>query len=240
MPVLRKTFQTSQGNSSLSKRSVFTTTKPAKAKLVSVGEIDGEKIKLEFPFGPQMVEHKANGARIVEVARPGRKPILLKENEVLRTVEFTVLVADKTNGGASSVVGTLDTLETLATEAIPCKFVYGLTTLTYSVLVTTYSYMIKRRNQAGEPIQVELTVQLTEYVALDQDIKELKAVTRTVPTTDTTTYTKPSQSSPSSPSPSPRPPAPAPVSPPPIDGDEEANFVAPTIVRYRTGSGYIE
>ena len=198
MPSLKKTFRTRNGPGA-SNTTLFRVANPARAKLQSRNKVDNVVLTVDFPFGPQNIQHDTLGSQLSEVARPGKKPLLIRENALLRTVTFTALIADKESGGALSVVDTLDVLETLAVSAIPCKFVYGLTTLTYTVVITKFTYMIKRRNQEGAPVQVEVNLQLTEYIDVEQEIQELVAVARTVPSTQpATNYTKTTKNVPTS------------------------------------------
>ncbi len=135
-------------------------------------------LQVIFPFGPQNIKHDKLAGKTVEIARPGKKPILFLENPNLRTVSFQAVIADKGSGGAVPITGILEKLETIATNAHPCNFTYGLTSLAYNVVITQFSYDVSYRNNAGEPLRAEVSIQLTETPVFTQEIQELKAVTK--------------------------------------------------------------
>jgi hypothetical protein len=53
-----------------------------------------------------------------------------------------------------------------------------LTSLAYNVVVTQFSYDVSYRNNAGEPLRAQVSIQLTETPVFTQKIVELKAVTK--------------------------------------------------------------
>lgn len=73
----------------------------------------------------------------------------------------------------------LDKIELIAANSIPCKFVYGVSAVPYTVTITKFSFTTNRRDLDGNPTQVSVDLQLTETPLYDQRIVELEAVTFT-------------------------------------------------------------
>ena len=149
-----------------------------------------ETIQVIFPFGPQDIQHQNLSGNTVEIARPGKKPILFLESPRLRSVSFRAVLAHKESGGTLPVTLLLEQLETIAANAYPCTFTYGLTSLAYNVVLTRFSFDVTYRNNAGEPLRAEVDLQLTESPLFSQEIEELKAVVRE-PKVPTGVYVKP-------------------------------------------------
>lgn len=185
MPKIVKSFRSVNGN--VVNPSGFRAVTPARAVLKTVA-LDND-ISVVFPFGPQEIKHDSLSGKTVEIARPGRKPLLFLENPQLRTVSFSAVIADKASGGTVPVTDTLEKLETIAANAYACTFTYGLTSLAYNVVLTQFSYNVTYRNNAGEPLRASVDVQLTETPVFSQTITELVAVLKT-PVVSTGTYTK--------------------------------------------------
>jgi len=137
--------------------------------------------QVEFPFGPQDVEFEDYAAVTKKLPRPGKKPLLVFENPSLRTITFKAMIADKATHGCDPVpvVQVLDRMELIAANSIPCKFVYGVSAVPYAVTLTKFGFTVMQRNLQGNPIQVEVNVQLTETPLYDQKVVELEAVTFT-------------------------------------------------------------
>jgi len=135
--------------------------------------------QVEFPFGPQDVEFEDYVATTKQLPRPGKSPLLVFENPSLRTITFKGMIADKVSHGCDpvSVVEVLDRLELIASNAIPCKFIYGVSAVPYAVTITKFGFTVKRRNVQGNPTQVEFNIQLTETPRYDQKVVLLAGVT---------------------------------------------------------------
>jgi hypothetical protein len=174
MPTIVKSFTSTNGT--IVNPNGFRSAVPPRAKLTTVPLDDN--IQIIFPFGPQNIKHDKLAGNTVEIARPGKKPILFLENPNLRSVSFQAVLADKSSGGARPITELLEQLETVAANAYPCNFTYGLTSLAYNVVVTQFSYDVSYRNNAGEPLRAEVSLQLTETPVFTQEIVELKAVTK--------------------------------------------------------------
>ena len=168
----------------------FRSVLPARARLSSVIADAGAKaISVEFPFGPQNVQYQTLEGKTVAIERPGKKPILFHQNQQLRTVTFNALLADKASGGVKSITDIMEDLEKLAATSALCTFVYGLTSLNFNVVITKLSFDVTYRNNAGEAVRANASIQLTESPVFVQQVVELKAVVKTVPPEPT--YTKP-------------------------------------------------
>ena len=185
MPTIVKSFTSTNGT--VVNPNGFRSAVPPRAKLTTVPLDDN--IQIIFPFGPQSIKHDKLAGKTVEIARPGKKPILFLENPNLRMVSFEAVLADKNSGGARPITELLEQLETVAANAYPCNFTYGLTSLAYNVVITQFSYDVSYRNNAGEPLRAEVSLQLTETPVFSQEIQELKAVTKAAEPAKNT-YTK--------------------------------------------------
>ena len=91
------------------------------------------------------------------------------------------MIADKLTGGCDPipVIELLDKIELIAANSIPCKFVYGVSAVPYTVTITKFSFTTNRRDLDGNPTQVSVDLQLTETPLYDQRIVELEAITFT-------------------------------------------------------------
>ena len=210
MAKLVKSFTTISG--SVVDPAGFRSVSPARAKLVAVrssspdsssavtGAVAGsvprpnnDFIEALFPFGPKEIKLDSLVANIVEIDRPGKKPILFRQNSQLRTVSFEAVIADKASGGVASVDDFLDKLTTLADYSTPCKFIYGLTSLTFAVVLTQLSINVTHRNNSGAPVRADVSIQLTECPYITQEITSLQAVVQDVPPPPTPVHSKPSK-----------------------------------------------
>ena len=136
---------------------------------------------VEFPFGPKDLKYSGMTANMSRISRPGKKPLLEKENETLRSVSFNAVVANKQHGGTTSVIPTLQSLEMLATSGAVCSFTYGTTKLGYNVCLTTFDYTVKYRNAEGEPVRVDASIGLTEKPVFTQELIQLDVIPYTPP-----------------------------------------------------------
>lgn len=144
-----------------------------------------QDVSVSFPWGPQNLDFDKLGLRYSEISRPELKPILVASAPQLRTVSFSAVIADKETGGKLPVQNTINVLETIADEDVDCEFSYGLASLPFRVRLTQFSYSAVRRNSDGNVIQASISIQLTETVAIDQDIVKLTAVIKTPSTLPT-------------------------------------------------------
>lgn len=137
-----------------------------------------EDFYVEFPYGPQNLKFDQYAGVTKKVPRPGKAPLLVFENPDLRTITFAATIADKLTGGCDPfpVIEILDKIELLAANSIPCKFVYGVSAVPYTVTITQFSFTTVRRDLDGNPTQVAVDLQLTETPLYDQKIVELAAV----------------------------------------------------------------
>jgi len=136
---------------------------------------------IEFPFGPKDLKYDGMAARMVEVSRPGKRPLLEKENNGLRSVTFNAVIAEKTTGGKLSVIPMLQTLEMLAGSGATCTFNYGTTKLGFNVCLVNFSYTVKYRNAEGEPVRVDAAITLKEKPVFTQDLVQLAVIPFTPP-----------------------------------------------------------
>ena len=140
--------------------------------------------ELKFPFGPQDLNYSSYETRWVEIQRPGKTPILTNENKPLRSVSFDLMLANNSRLAAigedtGPILDQLEKLEIVAREGVPCKFVYGLTALPYLVAISKFSFRVLYRDSNGSPTRVKVSLQLTEFPVLYQELTELLAVHHT-------------------------------------------------------------
>tara|TARA_Y100000004_G_scaffold168038_1_gene201088 strand:+ start:12649 stop:13413 length:765 start_codon:yes stop_codon:yes gene_type:complete len=180
MPRIKTSFVSLGSNSG--QPSQIRTANPLRAKLTTQGLLDDDgndaNIEVVFPFGPKDISHDKIEARFREIARPGKQPLLVKENEQLRTVSFSAVLAHKESGGVLPVDDLLGQIETIAANGYKCKFIYANTALSYFVKITKLSYSIQYRDNEGLPIRAEVSFQLTEAPIFNPDIVLLKAIYR--------------------------------------------------------------
>lgn len=140
-----------------------------------------EDFQVEFPYGPQNLKFDQYAGVTKRIPRPGKAPLLVFENPNLRTITFSAMIADKVTGGCDPfpVLEILDKIELIAANSIPCKFVYGVSAVPYTVTITKLSFTTNRRDLDGNPTQVSVDLQLTETPLYDQRIVELEAITFT-------------------------------------------------------------
>lgn len=140
-----------------------------------------EDFQVEFPYGPQNLKFDQYAGVTKKIPRPGKAPLIVFENPDLRTITFSAMIADKLTGGCDPipVIELLDKIELIAANSIPCKFVYGVSAVPYTVTITKFSFTTNRRDLDGNPTQVSVDLQLTETPLYDQRIVELEAVTFT-------------------------------------------------------------
>ena len=140
-----------------------------------------EDFQVEFPYGPQNLQFDEYAGVTKKIPRPGKAPLLVFENPSLKTITFSAMIADKVTGGCDPfpVIEILDKIELIAANSIPCKFVYGVSAVPYTVTITKMSFTTIRRDLDGNPTQVSVDLQLTETPLYDQRIVELEAITFT-------------------------------------------------------------
>ena len=144
-----------------------------------------EQLEITFPFGPSDMQFGNNAATMDQVQRPGRKPLLEKRNEPLRTVSFNAVIASTagTAGGKLELVsGTtpvddaLQTIERIAASGATCKFNYGTVQLGYFCVLTKFDFTVKYRDSNGHPVRVDAQFQLTEKPTFSQELTNLPVI----------------------------------------------------------------
>ena len=96
-------------------------------------------------------------------------------------MSFTAVISNKQNGGTTSVIPTLQSLEMLATSGAVCSFTYGTTKLGYNVCLRTFDYTVKYRNAEGEPVRVDASLGLIEKPVFTQELVQLDVIPFTPP-----------------------------------------------------------
>ena len=144
-----------------------------------------EQLEIVFPFGPKDLQHASQAAVMDQIARPGKKPLLEKRNEPLRTVTFNAVIsgtAGPSGGKAEFLTGTtpvdaaLETIERIAQSGATCKFTYGTVQLGYFCCLTKFDFTVKYRDSDGHPVRVDAQFQLTEKPAFSQELTNLPVI----------------------------------------------------------------
>lgn len=177
MPYTRTTLTNIRSGRSITGKQVFRITGQGRAKLKAVDS--PEIIEVAFPFGPRDIKIDNRVAKIVEIERPGRKPILAVERPSLVTLGFSAIIADKKSGGASPNVvdDVLQSLYNISEEGYQCKFVYGLASYPFVFRITKLTVTEVIKNADGRTIRANVDIQLTESAAYNPKLVDLNIVT---------------------------------------------------------------
>ena len=189
MAVVLTSFTTANGTI---RPSEFRTATPKRCKLKTsnlpseLQERYGvEQLAIEFPFGPKDMKFGSLAAKMDQIDRPGKKPLLEKRNEQLRMVSFNAVIAGTVGpegGRAGHVTGTtpvdpaLETIERIAASGATCKFNYGTVQLGFSVVLTKFDFTVKHRDSEGHPVRVDAQFQLTEKPVFSQELTNLPVI----------------------------------------------------------------
>ena len=197
MAVVLTTFTTSNGTIVPSE---FRSVTPKRCKLVTVDlseelreRYEVEQLEMEFPFGPRNMQFGAQATIMDQIQRPGKKPLLQKRNDPLRTVTFNAVIASTANAaggrrdvmsGTTPVDAAMETLERIAQSGSACKFVYGTVQLGYFVALTKFDFTVKYRDAEGHPVRVDAQFQLTEKPVFEQELTNLPVIPNDPPEQD--------------------------------------------------------
>lgn len=177
MPYTRTTLTNIRSGRSITGKQVFRISGQGRAKLKAVDS--PEIIEVVFPFGPRDIKIDNRVAKVVEIERPGRKPILAVERPSLVTLGFSATVADKKSGGASpnEVEDVLQSLYDISEQGYQCKFVYGLASYPFVFRITKLTITEVMKNADGRTIRANVDIQLTESAAYNPTLVDLNVVT---------------------------------------------------------------
>jgi len=136
-----------------------------------------DSIFVEFPFGPQDLQHSSHAARIQQVQRPGLPPLLVTEGRSLRVCSFSATIAKRGGGtDAALVEGILENLSLMAENGVTLEFEYGFSKLDYDCVMTNLTMTDRYRDQNGYVTRAEVSITLTERPRFNADVRVLKAV----------------------------------------------------------------
>ncbi len=180
--------------------SEFRSMNPKRCKLSTINlpielqELYGvDQLEIEFPFGPRDMQFNSQAAMMDSIQRPGKKPLLEKRNEPLRTVTFNVVIASTAGAsggklplasGTTPVDTALETIERMAMSGAACKLLYGTVQLGYNVSITKFDFTVKHRDSEGHPVRVDAQIQLTEKPAFVQELTNLPIIPNDPPPSD--------------------------------------------------------
>tara|TARA_Y100000356_G_C11252148_1_gene287779 strand:- start:1199 stop:1984 length:786 start_codon:yes stop_codon:yes gene_type:complete len=189
MATVITTFTTSDG-SFISEQ--FRSATPKRCKLVTSNlsselqeEYGVEQLSIDFPFGPVDMKFGNLAAKIDQIQRPGKKPLLEKANEVLRQVSFNAVIAGTAGpeggrlshiSGTTPVDSSVETIERIAASGATCKFNYGTVQLGFSVVLTKFDYTVKLRDSDGHPVRIDANLTLTEKPVFNQELTNLPVI----------------------------------------------------------------
>ena len=172
--------------------SQFRSSNPLRCKIETINlsaplqeEYGVEQLEITFPFGPRDMQFGNNAATMDQIQRPGKKPLLEKRNEPLRTVTFNAVIASTANpaggklelvSGTTPVDDALQTIERMAASGATCKFNYGTVQLGYFCVLTKFDFTVKYRDSNGHPVRVDANFQLTEKPTFSQELTNLPVI----------------------------------------------------------------
>ena len=154
---------------------------------------DVDQLEIEFPFGPRDMQFSSQATQMDQIQRPGKKPLLEKRNDPLRSVTFNAVIASTATAsggklslaaGTTPVDAALETIERIATSGAACKLLYGTVQLGYNVSVTKFDFTVKHRDSEGHPVRVDAQFQLTEKPVFVQELTNLPVIPNDPPPSD--------------------------------------------------------
>lgn len=177
MPYTRTTLTNTRSGRSVTGKQTFRLTGMGRAKIKAVDS--PEILQVSFPFGPRDIKIDNRVAKVVEIERPSRKPILAVERPSLVTLGFSATIADKQSNGANpdTVEDVLETLYEIAENGYQCKFIYGLASYPFVFRITKLTITESMKNADGQTIRANVDIQLTESAAYNPTLIDLSVVT---------------------------------------------------------------
>ena len=176
MPYIQTNTRNFRNGKNASIPKVFTTN-VRKARLRSVGA--DSRIVVIFPFGPKDIKIDNALARISQIQRPSRQPLLVVEGPSLVTLSFKAVIADPKTGGTNAdfVDSVLSDLYTISKEGYECKFVYGMANYPYTFRITQFTVTEATRDYRGKVIKATVDIQLTESAPYNPELFFFDVVT---------------------------------------------------------------
>jgi len=147
---------------------------------------NSDNLVFQFPFPPEQVSYSAVGPEMVEIPRPGRKPLVLWAGPKAKRVRFQFLVALPNDGMFIDVEDALKTLSEIAQSARPVFFTnadnflgapgsYGGGSLTFWTIFDL-SFDSQRRNAAQRITSARCTIDLVENTNPQLDVVKLAPI----------------------------------------------------------------
>ncbi len=180
--------------------SEFRSLNPKRCKLSTIDlstelqELYGvDQLEIVFPFGPRDMAFSSQATIMDSIQRPGKKPLLERRNDPLRTVTFNAVIASTAGAsggklslaaGTTPVDAALETIERMAMSGAACKLLYGTVQLGYNVAITKFDFTVKHRDSEGHPVRVDTQFQLTEKPAFVQELTNLPVIPNDPPPSD--------------------------------------------------------
>lgn len=143
--------------------------------------------KIKFPYGPNDLQFQQHNGVYNQMDRPFKKPLNVFSGGSLRVVTFEAIIVNRSNGGltpgplddsGSTVQDIADMLETISQTGATCDFRYGVSKLPFKSFLTEFSYTVIRRAPDGQPLVINVSLQLTEKVEYNPDARLLPAIVR--------------------------------------------------------------
>ena len=133
---------------------------------------NSETLVFQFPFPPEQVSYSDVGPELVEIPRPGKKPLIMWARPKAKRVSFSFLVALPNDGMFIDVEDALQTLQEIARSARPVFFSnadnflgapgsYSGSSLTFWSIIDL-SFDSQRRNAAQRITSARATITLVE------------------------------------------------------------------------------
>jgi len=200
MATVLTTFTTPNGTIA---RSEFRSITPKRCKLMTVdlsdelrdeyGLAEGQQLEIAFPFGPRDMRFANQSTIMSQIQRPGKKPLLERQNDPLRNVTFNAVIASTATAaggrldimtGTTPVDDAMQTIERIAQSGATCKFLYGTVALGYFVSITKFDFTVQYRDAEGHPTRVKAEFTLTEKPAFAQELTNLPVIPNEPPPSD--------------------------------------------------------
>lgn len=127
-----------------------------------------------LPFNPLEVDEDNVGISYNEVARPLKRPLLVAEAPMLRTLDFDFVMADRPSGGQLPIDDKLKRLRQFALDDLDLRLSYGLRPYPKKWRITSFSFTTRTRNEGGGTLIADCNIQFTESFNLSSKPVKMK------------------------------------------------------------------
>jgi hypothetical protein len=146
---------------------------------VTIYQVKSPYLYLTFPFAPVEVDYGDRSNEYVEIERVGRTGLLAYKRNKLKTIQFTALLADRSQPGIGNVENKLKTLEALAAQTVDLHIVgYGPSIdPKMNFRITDMSYSSTYRAFGSNKItKAQVNLQLTQAPRFVSDVPGMEKI----------------------------------------------------------------